>query len=133
MNIFEQLSDIITKKQNKLADNVEDEGEFIPFMTQRWLSMYSPQFAEILNVSTNRMWKSLEDKQMWYKFYTAIIPKSGFKRIAYIKKESKAQKKINNEIVALLAERLELSQREIKSYIESGQINVNDMKKQFNM
>lgn len=134
MNIFEQIDDIVVKKENRLANNLEDESEFIPYMLQRWLSMYSPQYAEILNISVNKMWKVMEDKQMWYKFFTAIVPRGHPKHIAYIKKAAKTpQKKINDEIIKILSEQFELSQREIKLYIEDKMIDISNIKKQNNL
>jgi len=134
MNIFEQLADIITKKQNRLASNVEDESEFVPYMTQRWLSMYSPQFAKILNASSNVLWRAMDDKQMWYKFFTSVVPKDHNKRIRYFKKAQKGNKKApDSELVEHLANSLELSRREIKIYIEQGSINLKEVKKRLNI
>ncbi len=134
MNIFEQLADIISKKQNKLSSNVEDESEFVPYMTQRWLSMYSPQFAKILNASSNILWRAMDDKQMWYKLFTAVIPRDNNKRIRYFKKTKKSgSKPPDADLVAHLADSLELSRREIKLYIERGGINLKDVKKRLNI
>ena len=134
MNIFEQLDDIVNKKQNKLAENLEDESEFVPFMAQRWLSMHSPHYAEILNVSSNRAWRSLgNDKQLWYKYFISIIPRGNSKHFRYIKKASKSpHKKIDDDIITMLAERLEVSKREIKLYIEADLIDISVFKKQIN-
>ena len=134
MNIFETLADIICHKKNRLADNIEDETEFLPYIVQRWLSMHSNVNAEIMNVSTNRMWKSLgNDKQLWYQFYTAIIPRSSNKNFRYIKKAEKTkERKIDDAFLTLLANRFELSKREIKLYIEDGKIDISKFKKSIN-
>jgi ribosomal protein L20A (L18A) len=134
VNIFETLTDIICYKKNRLADNIEDETEFIPFMVQKWLSFHSNINAEIVNVTTNRMWKSLgNDKQLWYKFYTAIIPRSTNKHTKYIKKAEKTkEKKIDDALISMLASRFELSKREIKLYIEDGKIDISKFKKSIN-
>ena len=132
MNVFDQLKDIITDKQNKLSEDCELEKEFVPYMTQRWLSFYSDQFAQIMNSSVNVLWKGLDEKQMWYKLFLGIIPKSRFKSIKYIKKnkEAKAGVKLDKEIVAYLAERFELSKDEITEYLESGTVDIKSLKKQ---
>lgn len=132
MNIFDQLRDIIVDKKTKLSEDVETEKEFIPYMTQRWLSFYSDQFAQLLNSSTNVLWKGLEDKQIWYKLFTGIVPKSKFRNIKYIKKnkEASSKVKIDKEIVMYLAERFELSRDEITEYLESGTVDVKLLKKQ---
>lgn len=133
MTIFDQLRDIVTDKQNKISEDFEYEKEFVPYMAQRWLSFYSNEFAQLLNSSTNVLWKGIEDKSIWYKLFTGIIPKSRFRSIKYIKKNKEAKTaavKIDKEMIIYLAERFELSKREIYSYIESGAIDVKSIKKQ---
>jgi hypothetical protein len=133
VNIFDQLKDIITDKQNKLSEDVELEKEFVPFMTQRWLSFYSNQFAMMVNSSTNVLWRAIDDKQIWYKLFSGVIPKSRFRSIKYIKKnkEEKAAKlKIDKEIIEHLAARFELSKREIQYYLENGTVDIKLLKKQ---
>lgn len=134
MNIFQQLDDIIAKKENRLANNVEDESDFQPFLVQRWLSMYSAPYAEIVNVSSNQLWRSMEDKQMWNKLFISVIPSGRNKRIKYIKKaKKKSAKAPDAQIVKFLAERLELSQREVKMYIDAGAVDMKKLKKQLNL
>jgi hypothetical protein len=133
MNIFEQLNDIITLKSGKLLEHDEDIDTFIPYLTQRWVSMYSPSYAEIMNVSINTLWKVMDDKKTWYKLFLAIVPRGTKKRIPYIKKAEKtAKKKIDNDIIQLIANELEVSKREVKLYIEQGYIDVKEIEKQFN-
>ena len=133
MTIFEQLKDIIETKENLLENSLEDESEFVPYLTQRWLSMFSPNYANIMNLSTNRMWRSMEDKQMWYKYFLCIIPKTHNRRIKYIKKPSKKRVAPNTEIIDFLAQEMELSKREIKLYIEQGYIDLKQTKKELNL
>ncbi len=132
MNIFDQLRDIITDKRNTLADDVEMEKEFVPYIVQRWLSFYSNQFAVLVNSSTNRLWKGIEDKQTWYKLFTGITPRAKVRNVRYIKKtkETKTSIKIDKEIVTYLAERFEISKKEVSSYLESGTIDIKLLKKQ---
>ncbi len=132
MNIFDQLKDIISEKRNKLEEDCELEKEFVPFMTQRWLSFYSPQFAQIVNYSSNVLWKAIDEKQVWYKLFSGIIPKSKFRSIEYVKKnkEEKPSIKIDKEVVTYLAESFELSKREIQKYLESETVDTKLLKKQ---
>lgn len=132
MNIFDQLRDIISDKTNKISEDCELEKEFVPFMVQRWLSFYSNNFAQLINNSSNVLWKSFDNKQIWYKFFWGIIPKNRFKNIKYIKKdkEAKIKTKINDEIVSYLSERLELSKREINQYLELNILDIKTLKKQ---
>jgi hypothetical protein len=132
MNIFDQLRDIISNKNDMLAENCDMEKEFVPYMTQRWLSFYSPSFAQLVNNTSNVLWKSMEDKQIWYKFFTGIIPKSSFRSIKYIKKNKDGKKvaKIDKDMLTYLAERFELSEREVKAHLETGMIDIKMLKKQ---
>lgn len=132
MTIFDQLRDIISEKRNKISEDVEMEKEFVPYMAQRWLSFYSNPFALMLNSSTNRLWRGVEDKATWYKLFTGVIPRSKFRSIRYIKKnkEAKINVKIDKEMITYLAERFEISRKEVNSYLESGVVDVKLLKKQ---
>jgi len=133
MNIFEQLRDIISNKKNLLTKDCEAEKEFVPFMAQRWLSFYSPQFAELLNCSSNLYWKGLvNDKQLFYKLYLGVIPKKPFKKIKYVKKIKEKTKKpvYDDNMVDFIATRYEISEREAKEYLETGLIDIKYLKKQ---
>lgn len=130
MNIFDQLKDIIVYKKNILAEDTDSEKDFTPYMVQRWLSFYSLDFANILNYSSNMLWKSFQEKSEWYNFFLAIIPKSKFKNIKYIKKNKEKNEKTENQVIDYLAESTQLSRREIKEYISNDHININKLKKQ---
>ena len=131
MNIFDQLKDIISDKKNLLSEDCEEEKEFVPFMVQRWLSFYSNSFANLVNISSNRLWKAVDNKQLWYKLFLGVIPQERIKRIKYIKKDSdQKNKKIDSEVIDYLAERSRLSKREVKQYIQTGLIDIKLIKKQ---
>jgi hypothetical protein len=135
MNIFEQLKDIISDKNNLLIKDYEKEKDFVPYMVQRWLSFYSSEYAELLNCSTNLYWKGIvNDKQLFYKLYLGVIPKSKYKNIKYIKKTKENTKKLmcDDNIVRFLAERFELSEKEIREYLGTGLIDIKYIKKQLN-
>ena len=130
MIIFKLIADIIARKKGDLLQDIEDEKEFAPFMAQRWLSMYSPEFANIVNETTNSHWMVLETKQEWYRFFLLAIPKKPNRKINYIKKAKKsAAKGIEKDYIKFLAERLELSQKEIKDYIEMKGLTNTQLKK----
>ena len=117
MTIFDCLNDILFTKRGKLLRNVDEESEFNQYMINRWTSMYSPNMAILVNNTTNWLYSTFETKQQFYKFVLSIFPKVGRKRIHYIKK-IKQDKEEELENLELIAQRLELSQREIKSYYE---------------
>lgn len=118
MTIFDCLNDILFTKKNKLLKNVDEETEFNQYMINRWISMYSPNMATIINNTTNWLYSVFETKQQYYKFISRVIPKASFKRIHYIKKKKPEDTPKEIENIELIAKRLELSKREIKSYYE---------------
>jgi hypothetical protein len=128
LNIFEILNDIIVTKKGNLLDNVEDEDQFIPYIVCRWLSMYSPEYAQIINETTNKHYNVFDTKKEWYEYLIKILPKGSPGRIHYIKKEKR--KDINNfdEIVKFLAKRFEISRREVEQYLDSGKIDITKIK-----
>ena len=117
MTIFDCLNDILFTKRGKLLQNVDDEPSFNQYMINRWCSMYSPQLATIINSTVNWLYNTFETKQQYYRFVSTILPKVNNKRIHYIKKK-KPEDQPEYQNIELLAKRLELSQREIKSYYE---------------
>lgn len=118
MTIFDILNDILFTKKGNLLKNVDEESSFNNYMVNRWISMYSPSLAVIINNTSNWLWSVFETKQDYYKFINTIIPRVSRKRIHYIKKAKPEEKPKEIENIQLLAKRLELSQREIKSYYE---------------
>ena len=128
LNIFEILNDIIVTKKGNLLDNVEDEDQFIPFIVCRWLSVYSPEYAQIINETTNKHYNVFDTKKEWYEYLIKVLPKGSPGRIHYIKKEKR--KELNNfdEIVKFLAKRFEISRREVEQYLDTGKIDITKIK-----
>lgn len=118
MTIFDSLNDILFTKKGKLLNNVDEETDFNQYMLNRWISMYSPGMATIINSTTNWLYSVFETKQQYYKFISCVVPRVSFKRIHYIKKKKPEDTPKEIENIELLAKRLELSKREIKSYYE---------------
>ena len=77
--------------------------------------------AEIINETTNRYWPALTSKEDQYNFLYHIFPKFKRKRIDYIKKnkEDKTEKKETLDTDSLLAQRYQISKREIQLYKNS--------------
>jgi len=128
LNIFDILNDIIVTKKGNLLDNVEDEDQFLPYIVCRWLSMYSPEYAQIINETTNKHYNVFDTKKEWYNYLIKILPKGSPGRIHYIKKEKR--KDINNfdDIVKFLAKRFEISRREVEQYLDTGKIDLTRIK-----
>ena len=53
-NIFTFINDIIFGKKGDVIENVEDEDQFNGYIINRWVSMYSPDNAKIINETTNK-------------------------------------------------------------------------------
>jgi hypothetical protein len=117
VTIFDCLNDILFTKRGKLLQNVDDEPNFNQYMINRWTSMYSSEMATLVNNTVNWLYSTFETKQQYYKFVSRVFPRLKFKRIHYIKK-NKEQQPEQPDNVALLAKKLEISQREIKCYYE---------------
>ena len=123
MNIFSYISHLLFTKKKKSIDNIDDESEFVPYMINRWCSMYSTPIAKLINNTTNWLYPIFETKNEWYKFYYNILPRCQFRRIFYIKKVKKETENYDY-IVTKLASNLQLSKREISLYIKSLEIDL---------
>ena len=115
--IFDFINDILYHKRGDLLDNIEHEGQYNSYMVNRWISMYSPQHATLVNLTSNRLYSALSTKESSYKFLLNVMPKSNPRRIMYVKKK-KVDKTEETDDVTLLANNLELSKREINDYIK---------------
>jgi hypothetical protein len=116
MTIFDYLNDILFTKGDKSFKNIEDEADFQPYLVNRWISMYSPEVAYLINETTNKYYSTFTEKHDIFKLLRSVIPKMSRKRINYIKKPKKDKENIQ-ECVDLLAKNLEISKKEIYIYI----------------
>lgn len=114
--IFNYIDSVLFFKQ-KLNKLNEDETQFNLYMLNRWCSMYSPDVAQIINETTNRYKELFTLKQDQYNFAFNILPKVKKKRINYIKK-IKSEEEKEDEMIPLTAKGMEISQREVKEYID---------------
>ena len=118
MNIFDYINNILFHKK-ELDIETDGESQFSGYLTNRWISMYSPEMAIIINNSTNWLYSVFETKQEYYKFLLTIIPKVQQRYIRYIKKvKDESIEDSDDNTVTILAKNLELSKREIKLYLE---------------
>lgn len=117
MNIFDHLNDLLFTKEKNL-DNVDDEQEYNQYMVNRWISMYSPNMATMINNTTNWLHPIFEEKSSHYNFLHSIIPPVKRKHIPYIKK-NRVEKESGDTNLDLIAKKLELSKREVKYFIDN--------------
>ena len=120
MNIFDFITSVLFTKKKNCLNSVDEEGEFSPYMLNRWCSMYSTSTASISNI-LNRYLSVFPEKKDLYSLFVAVMPKVSSRRISYIKKV-KEEKKEENSDIEMLAINLELSQREINQYIAFKEI-----------
>ena len=118
--IFTYINHILFYKKGDKLENVDDEAQFNGYMINRWLSMYSPQAATVINHTTNRYYSIFDTRKDNYKFLVSIMPKSKPYRINYIKKTHKDKTDKNKDAILFLAKSYEMSQREIRLYINNG-------------
>lgn len=126
INIFTFINDILYKKKGDLLNDGESETLFVPYMMSRWTSMYSGSMAKLINQTFNRLWPAFDNKDMWYKAFVVVLPKSRFKKIEYIKK-NKETKKVNPErkqLIEYLAKNMEMSKREIKEILDNNDVDI---------
>ena len=114
--IFNYIDSVLFTKQ-KLNKLNEDETQFNLYMLNRWCSMYSPDVTQIINETTNRYKEVFSLKQDQYNYILNILPKVKRKRIDYIKK-IKTEEKEKDENIPIIAKTLEISEREVKEYID---------------
>jgi len=113
MTIFDFLADILFHKKKNTLSNIDSESLFMPYMINRWVSMYSNALA----LKSNLLNKYLTlNKHSLYYLFINIFDKVPTKKITYFKK-TKEQKEENNEQMQY-SKAMELSLREIKNYTE---------------
>jgi len=117
MTIFDFISDILFTKKKTCLKTVDEESEFIPYLVNRWISMYSPSQALNSNI-INKYLGVFTNKTDLYSLFIAVFDKSAPKKIQYFKKQKDREKnKTDDDSILLLAKNKELSTREIKEYI----------------
>jgi len=98
--------------------SADDEANFVPFIFNRWCSMYSDKICLLCN-QLSKYAKVLDAKRDIIALYTAVLPKVAVKKITYFKRrktelnDAEADKAAN---IKLIAAAHEISTREIKEY-----------------
>lgn len=128
--IFNQLKDVIETKSGNLLDDFDTFQDFQPYLICRWISMHNPQFAVLLNETTNQLYPGITTKEQWYQLLISIIPKDKYRYIRYIKKVKKEKNK-DEDIINSLANILQTSSREVKMFLEHEETNMKKIKEMF--
>jgi hypothetical protein len=128
--MFEYLNKILFKTKTPDTTNLDENSEFQPYLVQRWCSMYSPEVTILLNQTSNTHWSTLQGNTEWFNYLHGVIPKTRFKRISYIKKKKDTESKtVQKQTVQKVANNLEISSREVSSYIEQFNLQLPNEKK----
>ena len=120
MNFFQLQNKLFYSDKSKSAEFLDSEGEqsFVPFLFNRWLTMYSKDTVGFTNETLNKYCGIFDtDKQKTYRLYYNLIPRLKFKRINYIKKvkKDKAEQEDLDQL-KLIARNKNMSVRELKMY-----------------
>jgi len=111
--LFEHLSGIKEKKTPWESLSVMDKKSFEPFMVNRFLSM-NMEFLELVNELQMYTIGQLSPRDV-YKLYLDVLPKKrSFDK--YIK--AKGSDKYNDKVLEYLSRYFEVSEREVKDYLE---------------
>lgn len=112
MTIFDYIKDIAVTKKGNLPLN-----EYVPFLVNRWISFMNPATCEYVNDILNNQ-ALIEDKELHYKMLLCTFPKlKSLPRLNYIKKIKEDKQEINVKI-KILAQNLEISEREASAMLE---------------
>lgn len=120
MNFFQLQNKLFYSNKSKQPEPLDSEGEqaFVPFLFNRWLTMYSKDTVGFVNETLNKYCGIFDtDKQKTYRLYYNLIPRLKFKRINYIKKVKKDKEKQEElEQLKIIAKNKNMSVREIEMY-----------------
>jgi len=120
MNFFQLQNKLFYSNKREQADYLDSEGEqaFVPFLINRWLTMYSKDTVGFTNETLNKYCGIFDtDKQKTYKLYYNLIPRLKFKRINYIKKVKKdKEKQDESDQLKMIARNKHISVRELEMY-----------------
>lgn len=122
--MFEHLKHIIETKDN-LDQDLNLDPTFVPFLAQRWVSMYNEKFCLDINETTNYVFRGLYDKNDWYKILQVCTPCNKNKFIKYIKKVKEKEDK-DKDYIKFLSSTLEISNKEARETLQ----NTPSLKKQ---
>ncbi len=120
MNFFQLQNKLFYSNKSKQPEPLDSEGEqaFVPFLFNRWLTMYSKDTVGFVNETLNKYCGIFDtDKQKTYQMYYNLIPRLKFKRISYIKKVKKdKEKQDETDQLKMIAKNKNMSVRELEIY-----------------
>ncbi len=117
--IFTVLADILKYKKGDLSKESEfDNIVRSPYMFQRWVSMTTPFNSFLINETTNKLYEGL-DNELLYKLLLVLIEKNvNYQKTNYLKRPSEKIDENMVQVIDILRQKNELSQREVENYLE---------------
>lgn len=125
--MFTYLNNVLYKSNKDFIDltKIDDDTTFQPYIIQRWCTMHSTDVAFICNETSNKYWSVLQSNREWYMLLTTTIPRCNFKKINYHKKIKNEIDSKEKEYIQKIATTLEISSRELISYIKDSNLKIN--------
>ncbi len=112
-NLFDYINSILYK--SKLNEKIHSTNtEYNQYLINRWLSMYSPDVANVVNATVN-VYGFVLEKHEHYEFLLNLLNRCKSKKINYIKK-SKSEKEEDD--IEEFSQHYEISKREVKEMID---------------
>ncbi len=120
---YKVLNNVITKNDKVIEDIEIGVDTYNQYLMNRYLSFYDPVLLDLIDQSLNKQFfiPNGDDLFASYKFTKSVIPKMPSKKIDYHKKAStnKIQNlSISDEDIFLLAQKKEMSVRELKELLK---------------
>ena len=84
--IFTYINGVLYKNTKNIPVDKDSDTSYSSYMLCRWMSMYSPEVATLINDTANWLYPIFTTKTESYIFLDNMIPRQSFKRINYIKK-----------------------------------------------
>ena len=109
--IFEHIGNLTYNKANPTTYTESDWKSYLPYMINRWLSMYK-EYTHLIDCT--QKYYSLP-KDVHYKMLSGILPKK--KVFTKYIKGTKVEK-YNSDLINLLTIHFEISKDEVKDYIK---------------
>jgi hypothetical protein len=118
MNIFDIINIFLFKRKTADSLNLDDDNVLQPFLINRWMSFYSRDVANFVNLTFNKYSTIFEDKNDLFKLYKNLTPQRPFKKINYVKKVKVQKNDEEEKKIKIIASNKMISQREIKQYVD---------------
>ena len=113
--IFDFLKSILFTKQ-VIPINIDDNISV--FMLNRWISMHSKEMLQFVNLTSNRYWQVQKTGEEIYNWFFHVMPKASWRKLTYIKKTKKEKNATEDATIPLIAQFNEISQREVRLYVD---------------